>query len=97
MKQPFSLDPALHIEQTSPEEQDKILNGWFTRTVVRGVVIKNTNKDNSDLNESRSNEFLKEVEKSTRKTFYPRFIMELRTVLKGAHLDYAFPAKWHQI
>ena len=96
-KQPFSLDPALHIEQTSPEEQDKILNGWFTRTVGRGVVIKSTNKDNSDLNESRSNEFLREVEKSTTKTFNSRFVMELRTVLKGAHLNYAFPAKWHQI
>ena len=96
-KQPFNLDSALHIEQTSPEEQDKILNGWFTRTVARGVVIKSINKDNSDLNESRSNEFLKEVEKSTTKTFNSRFMMELRTILKGAHLEYAFPAKWHQI
>ena len=72
-KQAFHLDPALHIEHMSPDEQDKILNGWFTRTVGRGVIKKSTNKSNSDLNESRSTEFLKEVEASTTKTFYPKF------------------------
>ena len=97
IKQPFSLDSALHIEQTSPEEQDKILNGWFTRTVARGVVIKSTNKDNSDLNNSRSNEFLKELEKATTKTFYSRFTMELRTTLNGANLTYAFSARQHSM
>ena len=58
-KQPISLYSALHIEQTSPQEQDKILNGIYTRPVARGVVIKSTNMANSDLNDTRSNEFLK--------------------------------------
>ena len=39
-KQAFHLQPALHIEHTSSDEQDKILNGWFTRTVGRGVIKK---------------------------------------------------------
>ena len=51
------------IEHVSLDEQDKILSGWFTRSVGRGVIKKNTNKANSDLNESRRTEFPKRGER----------------------------------
>ena len=54
-----------------PEEQNNILHGWYTRSVGRTVLTKNYKKANADLNEDKSTEFLKEVEASTSKTFFP--------------------------
>ena len=79
-----------------PDEQNNILHGWYTRSVGRAVLTKNSNKANADLNEDRSTEFLKEVEASTSKTFFPKFKMKLRAIL-GVDLEYAFTAKWSQI
>ena len=69
----FKLDPALNIENVGPDEQNNILHGWYTRSVGRAVLTKNSNKANADLNEDRSTEFLREVEASTSKTFFPKF------------------------
>ena len=82
-KLPFHLEPALDIEQVGPDEQGKILDGWFTRCMGRGVVTKSSSKNNCDLNENRSTEFLKEVENSTSKTYYPKFQMKLRNKHKS--------------
>ena len=63
----------------------------------RGIVKKSTSKNNSDLNENRSSEFLAEVEKATSKSYYPRFKMKLRGELGGINIGYAFTAKWSEI
>ena len=92
----FKLDPALNIEHVGPDEQNNILNGWYNRSLGRGVFTSNSNKANADLNEDRSTEFLKEVEASTSKTFFPKFKIKLRAIV-GVDLEYAFTAKWSQI
>ena len=93
----FKLEPALDIENVGPDEHSSILHGCFTKSVGTTVLSKTSNKANADLNEDRSAEFLKEVEASTSKVFFPKFKIKLRTLLGGTDLDHAFTAKWHQI
>ena len=67
------------------------------RCVARGVVKKSTSKNNADLNENRSSEFMAELKKATSTTYFPRFLMKLRAELGGIPIDHSFMAKWSQI
>ena len=62
-KIPFVLNQALDIEQVGPDERGNIFHGFFTRCVARGIVKKSTSKNNADLNENRSSEFMAELKK----------------------------------
>ena len=63
----------------------------------RGIVAKNSSKNTSDLNENRHSEFLKEVQKSTTKSYFSRFQIKLRGQLGGININHAFTAKWKEI
>ena len=96
-KLPFKLEAALDIENVGPDEHSSILHGCFTKSVGTTVLSKTSNKANADLNEDRSVEFLKEVEASTSKVFFPKFKIKLRSLLDGTDVDHAFAAKWSGI
>ena len=63
----FKLDPALNIENLGTEEHKSILHAWYTKSVALAIVTRGTNKDDADMNEDRSKEFLTEVQKVTSK------------------------------
>ena len=96
-KVPFKLEPALYIENVGYDEYNSILHGWFMKRVGNAVLSNTSSKANADLHEDRSVEFLKEVEVTTSKVFFPKFKLKFRSILDGKVLDHAFMTKWSNI
>ena len=93
----FVLNPAHDIEQVGSDRREQIFHDIFTRCVSRDVFSKTSSKNYADLNEDRSVEYLAELKKATTASYYPRFIMKLKTELGGISLDGSFTSKWEQM
>ena len=74
-KIPFNLPSLLDIELVGPDKRTQVINSIHTRSVARGVINKTSNKNTADLRDSRSKEFMIELDKSSPKTYFARFKM----------------------
>ena len=73
----FSLPSLLDIELVGPDKRIQVIHSIYTCCVSRGVINKTSNKNTADLRDSRSREFMIELDKSSPKTYFARFKMYL--------------------
>ena len=72
-KKEFKLCDAKDIEKCSSAVHEVIITDWFNSSVGSTVVIKSSNRANSDLASDRSNDFMEEAGKPTSKQFFKKF------------------------
>ena len=93
----FSLPSALDIELVGPDKRAQVVHSMYTRCVSRGIINKTSNKNTADLSESRSREFMIELEKNSTKTYFACFKMYLSVELEDIDINEDFTCKWGQL
>ena len=94
----FTLPSLLDIELMGPEKRKNKFHEVYVICVARDILKKNSNEANSDLNRSRSVEFMSELKKSTSNTYYERFKMHLKNLIGFSEdIDGSFSCKYEHI
>ena len=99
-KQAFSC-PSLHkMEDFGPEQRKLLATSLYYNCIAKGVFTStNNNRSTADLKPNRSQEFLEEVKKACKKTYYGRFNMHLGNELVKLEVDISgdFTCKWSTV
>ena len=94
----FTLPSLLDIELMGPDKRKSKFHEVYVICVARDILKKNSNEANSDLNRSRSVEFMGELKKSTSNTYYERFKMHLKNLIGFSEdIDGSFSCKYEHI
>ena len=94
----FVLPSLLDIELLGPDMRKNKLDNMYMICVSRDVLKKSSNEANSDLNRSRSIEFMEELKKTCNTTYFERFKMHLKQLIGATeNIDGNFSCKWSQI
>ena len=94
----FNLPSLLDVELLGPDKRKNKFNEVYVACVARNIIKQNANEANSDLNKSRSAEFMNELKKSTTNTYYERFKMHLKNLIGPSEdIDGSFSCKYYQI
>ena len=90
----FTIPSLQEIEQVGPDKRVQIISSVYTRCVSRGIINKTSNKSASDLRDSRSKDFMTELERSSTKKYFARFKMHLSEALEDVDTNEDFKYKW---
>ena len=94
----FTLPSLLDIELLGPDMRKNKFANLYMICVARDVLKKSSNEANSDLNRSRSIEFMDELKKSCNITYFERFKMYLMQLIGSTeNIDGNFSCKWTEI
>ena len=92
---PFLLSLAQNIESVSTDKHYSILHSCYTNGVASAILSSKGGKENADLFQEHSDDFLKEVKAATSQQFFPRFMMRIGGLLDATiDLEHAFTIKW---
>ena len=93
----FTIPSLQEIEQVGPDKRVQIISSVYTRCVSIGIIDKSSNKSESSLRDSRSKDFMTELERSSTKKYFARFKMHLSEALEDVDINEDFKCKWKEL